>query len=791
MKENREVDFLDSKRILGKALEKWYLFVISVIISLGFSYFYTRSLVPIFQTHSLLAINEESNALDFEIFNKSGFQKANTSLQNEIVELSTFTIAYKTAKKLNFNVQFFESRFASHKEVPQPSGLSLKIDWDKPQLINTLVNLKIISSNEFLISIEERLIDASLYIRNFENSPDEYLSVANIAPFEIKGKFNEPLTSEFLNLTILLQEDFSIPEDLSFKIIDNKRLASELKNNLSISLADPESTVLRLSYESSDGKKGKVILNNIMETYLENNLEIKNIGFQQTLEFIDKQLINISDSLSNYENELELYRKINSITNLSDKGGIVLDEAVRLETEVQSLQGKLNYYEDLQEYINNSSEKEIFVPSVAGVEDPLLNSLVTELLKLQTEKSSLSDIINENSFAYVRNLNLRIEKIASNLNESVANAITNTSSYLQRTKNLLQTVEKDISSLPKIERDLIKIERRYKLNESIYNYLLQKKAETEIEKASTTVIHRIIDEAITDETQIYPKPIRNYALAFAIGVSMPLLFIVVSLLINTKIVDLKEVAELSDTPLIGTIPRYEDDGKNILLNDGKSTLTESFRSIRSSLALQYDFKNQGTILVTSTIPGEGKTYVSTKMASIYASIGKKTILVGLDLRKPTLHKILEVSNQFGLTTYLKSNNSAIESLIQPSGMENLDVLTAGPYYDKSYEKLNTSQFENLMTSLKEKYDFVIIDTPPIGLVSETLDLIKYSDIILFVLRQNFSSISQLDLVNHLNKKVGLDNIFTVVNDVHKKGNGGYYYGYGYYYGNYKSYNAEE
>lgn len=791
MTENREVDFLDPKRILGKVLEKWYLFVISIIISMGFSYFYTRSQVPIFRTHSLLAINEESNSLDFEIFNQSGFQKSNTSLQNEIVELSTFTMAYKTVKKLNFNVQFFKSTLTNQKEIPQPAGLSLEIDWSKPQLINALLNLRMINSNEFIISIEEGLLDANLYTRNFENRPDEYISLANIAPFEIRGKINEPIISEFLHLTILVEEDFSVPEDLSFKIIDDRILANELKGNLNITLADPESTVLQLSFESSDGKKGRVILNNIMETYLENNLEIKNIGFQQTLQFIDRQLVTISDSLANYENELELYRKINSITNLSEKGSIVLDEAVRLETELQSLQGKLNYYKDLQEYLNNSSEKEIFVPSVAGVEDPLLNSLVSELLKLQTEKSSLNDIVNENSFAYIRNLNSRIEKIASNLNESVSNAIINTSSYLQRTENLLQTVEKDIGSLPKIERDLIKIERRYKLNESIYNYLLQKKAETEIEKASTTVKHRILDEAITDETQIYPKPIRNYALAFSLGVSIPLLFIIVSLLINTKIVDLKEVAELSDTPLIGTIPRYENDGKNILVNDGKSTLTESFRSIRSSLALQYDFKNQGTILVTSTIPGEGKTYVSTKMASIYASIGKKTILVGLDLRKPTLHKILEVSNQFGLTTYLKSNNSTIESLIQPSGMENLDVLTAGPYYDRSYEKLNTSQFENLMTSLKEKYDFVIIDTPPIGLVSETLDLIKYSDIILFVLRQNYSSISQLDLVNHLNKKIGLDNIFTVVNDVHKKGNGGYYYGYGYYYGDYKGYTQED
>ncbi|WP_289029899.1 tyrosine-protein kinase [uncultured Algoriphagus sp.] len=789
--ENREVDFLDPKRILGKVIEKCYLFVLSIIFSLGISYLYTQSLVPIFQSNSLLAINEENNSLDFEIFNQGGLQKSNVSLQHEIVELSTFSMAYRTVKKLDFNVQFFQEGLTSLKEIPNPTGLNLKIDWDTLQLINAPIRVQMLSPDEYMLSQEEELSGATLYSRKFGSEKDEYQTVGNINPFQLKGKINVPLNSEFFNLTIQLEEGTEIPEGLFFQIIDDRKLANALKSNLNISLADPESTVLKLSFESSDRANGRIMLNTIMETYLENNLEIKNIGYQQTLEFIDEQLVTISDSLSNYENELELYRKINSITNLSEKGSIVLDEAVRLESELQALQAKLDYYNNLKDYLNDNEGKEIFVPSVAGVDDPLLNSLVTELLKLQTEKSSLNDVVNEGSFAYIRNLNARIEKIASNLNESVNNAVNNTASYLQRTENLLKTVEKDIGSLPRIERDLIKIERRYKLNESIYNYLLQKKAETEIEKASTTVKHRILDEAISNNTQIYPRPIRNYVLAISLGTSIPLLVIIISLLFNTKIVDIKEITELSEVPLIGTIPRMEEQGKDILLNDGKSPLTESFRSIRSTLALQYNFKNEGTILVTSAVAGEGKTYISTKIASIYASIGKKTILVGLDLRKPTLHKILDVTNQFGLTTYLKSDHTSIDSLIQPSGVANLDVLTAGPYFDQSYEKLNTPHFENLITSLKERYDFVVIDTSPIGLISETTDLIKYSDIILFVLRQNYSAISQLDLVNHLNKKVGLDNIFTVVNDVHKKGYGGYYYGYGYYYGNYQSYTQDE
>jgi len=796
MKNYIEIDFLDPKRILLKVIDYWYVFILTTIIAIIATHYYTKSIIPLYQANSLISIDDGGSSLgEFDIFEKSGLQKANTTLQNEIIELSTLNIANKAAKKMDLNIQFYEESILGLKLIPELQQLSIEIDWTEGQLLNVPIRIEILDDNKFILHQDEEVKDAYIYIRNLKGKYDQYLSIGNLSPFQLQGTINEPLVSDFFKLTIRAEDNNAINENLFFQVVDDETVAKQIKANLKIELADPESTVLKLILETPNKIKGERILNTIMDTYLENNLEVQNITFEQTINFIEKQITIISDSLENYENELKLYRKINSITSISDKGSVILEEAVRLENEYQTLRSKLDYYNNLIDYLNDSEGKEIFVPSVVGIDDALLNSLVTELIALQTEKSSYKEVINSESFSYIRNIERKINNIEKNLRESLNNAIKNTENYIKTTENLINSVENDIGNLPQIEQDLIKIERKYMLNESIYNFLLQKKAETEIERAATTVNHRIIDEARIEDKQIYPNPNKNYILAASFGIGIPLIVIIFSLIFNTKIVDIREVTELTNVPLIGTIPRFEKKEVNLPLGESKSIATEAFRSIRSSLALQYNFKDQGTILVTSTLAGEGKTSVSLRTASIYAAIGKKTLIIGMDLRKPTLHKVVNVTNKFGVTTYLRNKHSSIESLIQHTNVENLDILAAGPYFDKSYESINTPHFENLINTLKEKYDFIIVDTPPIALVSETLDLLKYTDIILYVYRQNYSNISQLDVVTDLDQKLNLNNIFIVVNDVHKKVLGRNYYGYGNYYGkyygSYKSYGQDE
>ena len=232
-------------------------------------------------------------------------------------------------------------------------------------------------------------------------------------------------------------------------------------------------------------------------------------------------------------------------------------------------------------------------------------------------------------------------------------------------------------------------------------------------------------------------------------------------------------------PVLGVVPR-EKVRLNILNQDPKSSVAESFRSMRSSLSIRFNFKNKGTLSVTSTQPGEGKTYISIKIASAYASLGKKTILLRMDIRKSAIRKELtNIHNDFGVTTFRLQESEDWEKSVQQSEQENLFVLNAGPYFERSAELLNTKRFEQLISFLKEKYDFLIIDSPPIGLVSETLDLVKFSDVSIFVLRQNYSFLNQVNNAGDLKVKMGFNHFYVVLNDMHKFRLDNYNYGYGY------------
>lgn len=241
-------------------------------------------------------------------------------------------------------------------------------------------------------------------------------------------------------------------------------------------------------------------------------------------------------------------------------------------------------------------------------------------------------------------------------------------------------------------------------------------------------------------------------------------------------------------PVLGVVPR-EKVRLNILNQDPKSSIAKSFRSLRSNLAIHFNFKNKDTLLVTSTQAGEGKTYISIKIASAYASLGKKTILLRMDIRKSAIRKELtNIHNDFGVTTFRLQESEDWEKSVQQSEQENLFVLNAGPYFERSAEHIDSKNFEQLISFLKEKYDFVIIDTPPIGLVSETLDLVKFSDVSIFVLRQNYSFLNQVNNANDLIVKMGFDNFYVALNDMHKFRLDAYNYGY---YSGYNSYTEHQ
>src|SRR5690606_12297525 len=356
--------------------------------------------------------------------------------------------------------------------------------------------------------------------------------------------------------------------------------------------------------------------------------------------------------------------------------------------------------------------------------------------------------------------------------------------------------EKEVNRLPATERNLLNIQRQFSIHENIYVYLLEKRAEAEISRASNSPTNAILDVGRSGSTPVAPKRSLNYLIGLILGLALPIGFITVRDFFNTKIQDPKEVEKSLKVPLIGMIGVSKSPNNLAIFSNPKSTITESFRNLRANMSFLSPRQSRLVVAISSSISGEGKTFCSINLASIYAISGKKTLLVGLDLRKPRIAGDFSLANDIGVSTYLSTERDW-RPMIKESGHENLDILLSGPTPPNPAELLLQDNFVTLLEELKDNYDVIVLDCPPIGLVSETLEIFKYSDLNIMIVRQDYSFKHSIDYINNLYTKGSVKKLYTVMNGVDaSKGYGGYgsygSYGYGNYgYGNYGYHEDEQ
>jgi capsular exopolysaccharide synthesis family protein len=373
------------------------------------------------------------------------------------------------------------------------------------------------------------------------------------------------------------------------------------------------------------------------------------------------------------------------------------------------------------------------------------------------------------------------------IRENLNNVDSNSLSLIRDLEKRIAEIEKSFASLPTKDQGLIRIQREFALTENIYNYLMERRAEAAISKASNEANNKIVEPA-NGGYQISPTPLKNYLIAFLIGLFLPISFVVVRELFRTKIDDVHFLENKLKIPLLGTVLLNKKNLSNLVVFDQKkSGISESFRSLRANMKFILPKDKQLTFLVTSTISGEGKTFCAMNLAAAYSLTGKKTILVGCDMRKPKIFGNFDLKNDVGLSTFLSGQLENYNEIISTTKYSNLDVIVAGPTPPNPAELLFDSRFEVLLNHLKGSYDVVVLDTPPVGLVSETLDLLTLVDCSLFVFRQNYSQRTFIDAVNGLKTNKGIKNIFGIFNGVadSKKVAYGYGYSYGYGYGYYE------
>ncbi len=791
----QEEETIDLKGIIVKVISYWYLFLAGFLIALAVAYTYNRYTPKVYQVSASLYIKEDKMTLDPTSMMTGLTFKSSNNISNEIGILQSFTMKERTLNELEFfNVSYFNTGRVSTSELYTKTPFLVELDYDTVQTVGIKYMINFIDNNRYSLKTMEQGCAVYSYTKN------ENVGYVNIPETEHVYQLGEMVNNGYNKFRVILNGNYN-PESyketkLSFVVNSKLSLAGEM-SGLTIGQLSKESSIIRLTLQGYNPHKITDYLNQLLEEYLERNLEQKNIVSENTVLFIDEQLIGIQDSLSKAELDLQSFQEGNAFMDLSAQSQSIFANLKNIESRKAELELSIKYYQNLQNYIKRNIDdiNKLVVPSAMGIQDPMLNRLVVELVELSSEKSKLLVVSKEKNPAIV-SIDEQITQTKKQLIENIENMINNTNVTINEIDKQIAEYEKKIKQLPVTQRQYLGYERKFALNDDLYKFLMQKRAEAQIVMASNSPDNNIIDPArISAVRVIAPRSTTVYMLCVLLGLGLPALFIFLKEILNTKILEKKDIEKITKLPIIGQIPFISpkdfNSSQTFVIDSPKSPVSEAFRSIRTNIEYIVQGKEQCIFSVISDSVGIGKTYISINMASIYAMYGKKTVLVGMDLRKPRIYQEFGLSNKLGVSSYL-SNKASINEIIQPSGkLPTLDVITAGPVPPNPAELIASDRCSQFFKELKEIYDYIIIDTPPLLLVTDALLLMKHVDTAVYVVRQDVSNKKAFEaVIKDLEERKY--RISLVVNGINYQGiygyrysygYGGYGYGYGYGYGN--------
>ncbi|WP_158859258.1 GumC family protein [Lunatibacter salilacus] len=775
--ESGSPESFDIKSLLLKFLKYWPIFLLSMITALGLAHFKNKFTHPQYKVEGKFFIKEDLSTLSLlDLTGKGGNLKNSTgnSLSNEMVILKSKPIAKMVLDRMNLDIEYYKKGNFIFTEAYKDSPILAVVDWEHPQIVNGKIKISWNSDEDFLLEFQED--EYSLVSPNSTKKE----RVSNTMTQILKIKYGEWIELPITRFKIekISEESF---EEIFIKFKDLNTLLNEYTgDNFQIWPLDVTgSSILGLSLITNHPEKGSDYINTLMEAYLEDELKQKSYLAKSTIDFIDAQISGVSDSLSFIETSLQNFRSSNKTYDIETEGISAFKGISDLEKELGQEKFKRDYYKNLENYLLNEEYNEIIMPSGIGIEDPILNKLIQDLIRFQTEKSRLLATQTEASL-YVLDISKKIREITISVREVLKNLNNNINFSIKEQETRLKKLEAEFSKLPVTEQNLLRIQRKFTLNENIYNFLLQRRAESAISLSNSSTGNKIIEYAIPEFLPLGMKSLTNLVLALAAGFLLPLCVIVLINMLNLKISDLEEAEEVLQVPTLSRIGQNRSNSDIVVLNQINSATSEAFRSLRTNIYLLIPREQKITIAVTSSISGEGKSFCALNLASSYSLNGKKTLLIDCDLHKPKPYKEFKLTHNNGLSTYLSSQEKSAANLIQSTPYENLDVLKAGPIPPNPGELILKSQFRDLLDEFKLKYDVIILDTPPVGLVSETLELIRYVDICLYMFRYKFSTFSMLKDLNNLKNKKGIQNLYAIFNDVENKNLNYGGYGYGYY-----------
>lgn len=773
--EGQSGEQVNIQEILFRYLIHWPWFVVSVIISIACAWGYLYLATPIYNISATVLIKDDKKggganmSSGLEKVGLDGFISSSNNVDNEIEVLHSRSLAREVVNHLGLYVTYMDEDEFPSRELYRTSPVLVSLtpqEADKlPHSMEVRMILQPTGAMEVQIVMGERE-----YQKQFEKLPAVFPTDEGTVAFfanndTLTSARPESVTKE-RHITAFINRPFAV--------------AKGYANSLSIAPTSKTTSVAVVSLKNSNTKRGKDFINKLLDMYNINANNDKNEVAQKTAEFIDERIGIISKELGSTEQDLENFKRSAGITDLSSEAQIALTGNAEYEKKRVENQTQINLIMDLRKYLQGN-ENEV-LPTNIGLQDVALASSIDRYNEMLAERNRLLRTSTENNPTIV-NLDTSIRTMHSNVQatlDATLKGLEITKADLAREAG---RYSRRISDAPTQERQFVSIARQQEIKAGLYLMLLQKREENAITLAATANNAKIIDEAIVDDHPVSPKRMMIYLVALALGIGIPVGVIYLIGLTRFKIEGRADVERLTAFPVVGDIPLTNEKSGSIAVFENKNNLmSETFRNVRTNLQFMLE-SGKNVILVTSTISGEGKSFISSNLAISLSLLGKKVVIVGLDIRKPGLNKVFNIpKKEHGITQFLTNTTTNLMDLVQLSDINrNLFILPGGAVPPNPTELLARDGLEKAIETLKKNFDYVILDTAPVGMVTDTLLIGRVADLSVYVCRADYTRKAEFTLINELAENNKLPNLCIAINglDLQKK-KYGYYYGYGKY-----------
>ena len=763
------------QELLFRYLIHWPWFVISIIICIACAWGYLRLTTPIYNISATVLIKDEkkgggaSMSSDLEKMGFEGFVSSSSNVDNEIEVLRSKSLAREVVNNLGLFVTYMDEDEFPSKELYHTSPVLVSLTHQEADKLPGRMEINMILQPTGALGVQITVGEKE-YRKQFDKLPAVFPTDEGTVAFfanndTLSAVCPENITKE-RHITAFINRPFSV--------------LKEYVNSLSIAPTSKTTSVVVISLENTNTRRGRDYINKLLEMYNINANNDKNEVAQKTAEFIDERIGIISKELGSTEQDLENFKRSAGITDLNSEAQIALTGNAEYEKKRVENQTQINLVMDLQRYMKGN-EYEV-LPSNIGLQDAASAGAIDRYNQMLVERKRLLRTSTENNPTII------------NLDTSIRAMRTNVQATLDATLKGLQITKEDlareasrysrrINDAPTQERQFVSIARQQEIKSGLYLMLLQKREENAITLAATANNAKIIDEALADDNPISPKKTIVYLAALVLGVGLPVGVIYLIGLTKFKIEGRADVEKLTSLPVVGDIPLADEKTGSIAVFENQNNLmSETFRNVRTNLQFMLE-NGKNVILVTSTISGEGKSFISANLAISLSLLGKKVVIVGLDIRKPGLNKVFNIpKKEHGITQYLTNTTANLMDFVQPSDInKNLFILPGGTVPPNPTELLARGGLEKAIETLKANFDYVILDTAPVGMVTDTLLIGRVADLSVYVCRADYTHKAEFTLINELAENNKLPNLCIAVNGLDLNSRKyGYYYGYGKY-----------